>query len=528
MSPLVSSVKPHYTLTTGGQWIEKGAFSHSSHIAADTDDPALRQWTPVGYSADADLIPEIDTMNPRARDLERNNGLASGGAQTLKDNIIGHVLKVKPKPNRDLLGWTAEQADDWSRKVEGWFETWFGTTECDATGEQTGWGLSHLALGSAFLSGDAVGIPLWKPQPGGIWGTKIKVIESDRLQTPHWLKNSNGKRSVRGGVEKDKDGRPVAYWILKKHPGDALFGQGWGIAAVNDYERIPAVTPWGRRRVIHLYEKSRPEQSRGRTIFAAVMKEFKTSDRYTKAELEAAVANALNAGFLESVASPEAVLEAFGGKPSDYDSKMRQFSMRTGAGVYVPLPYGTTVSDKGPSRPNQAFDGFMESILRKISAGLNMPYEIFSKDFSKTSYASARSALMEAWRYFLSRRRWFAEQWLNPIFEIWMEEAVEKARVIAPDFYAKRAVYCKTNWIMAGRGWTDPWRESRAAEQRMQSNVSNLEDEAAEQGGDWREKVEQRGIEIRAMQKEGIPMPSFIDTQQDDGGSVAVDAAQRN
>lgn len=38
--------------------------------------------------------------------------------------------------------------------------------------------------------------------------------------------------------------------------------------------------------------------------------------------------------------------------------------------------------------------------MRHLSVGVNLPYERVYKDFSKTNYATARAALLEAWRTF--------------------------------------------------------------------------------------------------------------------------------
>jgi len=83
----------------------------------------------------------------------------------------------------------------------------------------------------------------------------------------------------------------------------------------------------------------------------------------------------------------------------------------------------------------------MLNVLRNIAAGLNIPYELLAMDFSRTNYSSARAALLEAWRYFQGRRRWLQDYWLTPIYELWLEEAVNAGVVAAPDYYANRYAY---------------------------------------------------------------------------------------
>ena len=56
---------------------------------------------------------------------------------------------------------------------------------------------------------------LWLPERPV--ATTIQLIEPDRLSNPY---NSTDSKNLRGGVEIDHFGAPVAYYILKEHPGD--------------------------------------------------------------------------------------------------------------------------------------------------------------------------------------------------------------------------------------------------------------------------------------------------------------------
>ncbi len=169
------------------------------------------------------------------------------------------------------------------------------------------------------------------------------------------------------------------------------------------------------------------------------------------------------------------------------------------------LPLGAKLSGYNPNRPNTAFNGFMESVMRHMAAGLNMPYELVLKDFSKANYSSARAALLEAWRYFQTKRRWLRDQWLDPIHECWLEEAINEGRVEAPDYYQNRYAYNRCRWIFSGRGWVDPVKEVVAVEKRLALCISTQQDECAEQGKDFQEVQDQRIREFsEAMAKVGL------------------------
>ena len=114
-------------------------------------------------------------------------------------------------------------------------------------------------------------------------------------------------------------------------------------------------------------------------------------------------------------------------------------------GAVIPLPVGARLRSFAPGRPNVAFEAFMLAVERRIAAGMNLPYELFAKDFSRVNYSSARAALLEAWRYFHGRRRWLTTTWLRPIYELWLEEAVNAGVIDAPGFYANRYAYTATS-----------------------------------------------------------------------------------
>lgn len=479
--------------------------SMTAYQGASYTDLALADWRPQQSSADSALLPELDTLANRSHDLARNNGLMAGGLQTKRDNIIGAVLRLAAMPDYRLLGWDPKQAREWGNNTEAHFRSWADSPECDAALTLNLMGLSLQALSSSMLAGDAVALPIWKPRRGMRWNTRISLIDSSRLSTPPGL---SGISRLRGGIEFDVDGAPVAYHFQKANPGDGIYLAGADAMDLMQWERVPAFTPWGRRRVVHLHDKERTGQSRGRPIVSAVMREFHMAGKYSQNELQASLANSLVAAFLESDLDQESAAALFGDNPRDAWSESLQEARSIGklqGAAVIPLPAGAKLSSFTPGRPNAAFEAFMLAVLRHIAAGMNMPYELLLKDFSKTNYSSARAALLEAWRYFHGRRRWLTDYWLRPIYELWLEEAVDSGAVKAPGFYENRYAYTRCRFIFGGRGYVDPVKEAEAAVMRMEGGISTLEAECAEQGLDYEEVLDQRQIEQQMLADRGLP-----------------------
>lgn len=480
-----------------------GGASMTAHEAAGGSLP-MANWNPLPGSADADTLPDLGTMTARSRDLTRNNGVMAGGIQTLRDNIVGATLRLSATPDYRLLGWSREKAREWGNHSEAQFRTWAETTECDAARTLNLLGMSLQALGGAMMNGDVAALPLWLPRNGSSWATRLMVLESDRLATPLELRH---RANIRGGIEFDQYGAPVAYYLLKQHPGDVLLG-GFTGAAWQEWERIPAYTDWGRRRFLHLHDKERTGQSRGKPIVASVMKDFHMLGKYASNELQASLANSLVAAFLQSDMDSQQAAEVFGTDASsdiwkDFMGRKPMVRQMEGAAI-LPLPPGATLQPFSPGRPNPSFEAFMLASMRNIAAGLNMPYELLMKDFSRTNYSSARASLLEAWRYFNGRRRWLTDYWLRPIYELWLEEAVNTGVIEAPDFYRNRHAYTRCRFIFGGRGWVDPVKDATASKIRRESQVSTLEQECAEQGLDYEEVLDQLAVEKEMMLARGL------------------------
>jgi capsid protein len=143
---------------------------------------------------------------------------------------------------------------------------------------------------------------------------------------------------------------------------------------------------------------------------------------------------------------------------------------------------------------------------------LELPYEVLIKHF-QSSYSAARAALLEAWAHFRCRRDWLATHLCQPIYEVWMEEAIALGRIVAPGFFFDplvRYAWCQCQWVGDGPGSIDPLKEVQAARERVDLGISTLAEETMlSDGGDWELKLAQR-VKEEKLRKEGGLAPSAI------------------
>lgn len=470
----------------------------TAHFAASRHAREFKHWNPLLESADGELLYETDTIAARAYDLERNNGIAGGAVRTKVDNVVGTGLRLAARPDYRALGRDKQWATDWARITESKWRSFSDNTDFDAARQLTFGAMTAMQMRVCLISGDALALPQWLPdRPGAKWATAIQAIDSARLSNAYGQINSP---TIRDGIEINAFGEPLAYWIRNSHPGDVYgFLQG-----DPGFTRVPARTSFGRRRVIHLYEKLRPGQSRGKSIFTRVMAAFRMLDHYQRTELQSTVANSLIAAFIKTTMNGEQIADMFGGSKA-YCAERAGWDVKLQGSSIIPLFPGDELQAFNPGRPNTAYAAFVEAVLRYISTGLNIPYELLMKDFSKSNYSSARAAMLEAWRYFMAQREWLVTYWCDPIYELWLEEAVQRGEIEAPDFYENRTAYCACRWIGPGRGWVDPLKEAQAAAARIKGGISTLERELAEQGLDLEETLEQQAMENAMAEELGLP-----------------------
>ncbi len=465
------------------------------------DKRSMSEWRTSGGSADADLEPDRATLIERSRDLCRNAPLARGAVNTVVTSVVGTGLTVQSRIDREVLAPVFRggggAADAWERAAEREFRLWAESPDCDITRTQTFAGLQSMAFRAVLESGDVFPIRRFVERPGRRLGTCLQMIEADRVANPNHRRDT---AELTAGVYRDAFGAPVAYNVLNEHPGNAYgVWSGEGV-------RVPAFDASGDRIVYHLFDRLRPEQTRGVPYLAPVIETLKQLDRYTEAEIMAAVVSGMFTVFVKTEDGDPTTnpLGTVGGGGAGGDVKL-------GSGAIVDLAKGEDVSIADPKRPNVAFDPFVMAVLRQIGVALELPFEILIKHFT-ASYSASQAAILEAWRFFAARRKWLAVSFCQPVYEAVIAEAVARGRITAPGFEADpmiRAAYLGADWIGPPRGQIDQNKEASAAEKWIGMGVKTVDQVTAEvTGGDWERNHAQRVKERRMRVADGLEEPA--------------------
>jgi len=285
------------------------------------------------------------------------------------------------------------------------------------------------------------------------------------------LRGAAGKKDIQNGIRFGRRGQPLAYFI--KQPGATM--------ASNE---VPAFDRQGRPMVLHIFPTKRPGQQRGIPVLAPVLVKLRDLSKFQEATLVTARVAACLAVFI----TQQNQFSNFGTETTD--SSGTAFS-EISPGMVARLKSGEGINVVQPNQPGDNYVGYVESLLRLVGVALGLPYELILKDFSKTNYSSARAALLEGRRVFIRWRKWMADKFCQPIWELVLEEAFLRGTFAAPDFYRFKHEYCRALWVGGSWGWVDPVKEVQASRLAIDYGLSTLAEESAAQGRDWEETLDQ-------------------------------------
>jgi len=470
---------------------------------------SMRGWYPKGKSADDDTLPLLDKARASSRDLYMNTPIAAAALRRINTNVIGSGLTLQSRIDREFLGLSEDQADEWERQTEREWGMWAGGKDCDITRSQTFAELQVLAFLSTMLNGDCfVLLPYIEVEkPTTPYRLKVQLVEADYISNPN---NQMDNDKMKSGIELDEYGAPVFYYIRTKPY--KMF------ATVDDWVKIPAFGEQsGRRNVLHLMERERVGQRRGMPTLSPVIEACKQLTRLTEAELMGAVIAAMFTVFVKSVSTPgglgpaftesESLLEEPDGSSGRGASSPDDNLYEVGSGNIVELAEDQEIQTASPNRPNEGFDPFFQSIARQIGAAIEVPYEQLLLAFT-ASYSASRAALLEAWKFYKKRRAWSAGNFNQPVYEEWLTEAVTRNRIKAPGYFRDpliRRAWSGAFWGGPGQGQIDPVKETKGAQTRIAAGLGNFEDEyIAIHGGDWEANIQRRSRQDRILKREGV------------------------
>ncbi|MEX2964217.1 phage portal protein [Microbulbifer sp. TYP-18] len=442
-----------------------------------------------------DLVAEgdVETLRGMARHLEQNHDFAFGILSTLVNNVVGPrgiTVEFQPKTL------TGEIHDDFAGQMNEAFKQWERRPECT---RQFSWAKTQRLLCNTWLRDGEV---LLRHLQGSVPGLKhttgvpysIECLEPDFLPVDY---NDPGQRIVQG-VEKSAWGEAKSYWLYDEHPGASL---NWRMK---------------RRRhsaghIEHLKFVRRLHQTRGVSIFAAVMNRLNDIKDYEENERVAAKIASAMVGFIQK-GSPDLYEE----DEKWTEEGNRTLSIRAGA-IYDDLRPGESVGTIQSNRPSGLLTPFLETMQRMAAAGTLASFSSISKNYNGT-YSAQRQELVEQWSAYETLSLEFCEEIVEPVVRRWVQMSLLTEVLKLPGDLDPESLL-HLDFITPVMPWIDPGREAGADETLLENILASPQQTIRRRGKKPEDVLRQTAAWQKKLKASGITTPTkrpAVPTKQTD------------
>ncbi len=443
------------------------AVGHSGGLVLAKYDAAghgrrLRGWNPPS-SGPNKAIQGLQTIRNRARDAERNEWAGASCSRVWTTNLIGTGIVPRPKTkDANLKSKLAALWDEW-------------TPYADADGVLDFYGLQTMATRNWVSSGEIfIRRRDRRPEDGLAVPLQVQLLESEMvplLDTDSAPGMPVGNR-IRSGIEFNRIGRRVAYWMYREHPGDRPVAS----ANLTDLVRVPAEL------VRHMYEPTRPGQLRGVSSFASILVKLRGIMDMDDAVLERQkIANLFTLFITRTSMGADPNIDPITGQPvTQFDHDGAPMAALE-PGLSQELLPGEDVKFSDPPDAGTNYADFMRQQHLGTAAGHGTPYELLTGDLKDVSDRTLRVMLNEFRRH-CEQRQWqiIIPMFCRPVRDWWADAAAlvgELASVEAVE--AKRVT-----WQPHGWAYIHPVQDAQGKKIEVDAGFRSRSSVIAERGDD--------------------------------------------
>ena len=458
-------------------------------------------------SADAELSSSLAELRSRSRQMIRDSAYAKRAQAVVVNNVIGAGIGMQAQvtSSRDNLRENVNAAIE-----QAWSE-WCEADSCHTAGQMHFADFERAAMGQVFEAGEVFIRKHLSPFGGSRIPLALELVEAERLADDIAAPAATAPDArTRLGVEIDRFGRPLAYWIRQGHPGDLR-----PIIDSDRYERVPA------DQVFHLRLIVRSPQTRGEPWLHTVLRKLDDMNEYSAAEVQAARASSYYFGTIKSPA-PDNVLattESDGVNPPQMDIE---------SGMIQQLVPGEELDFHSPNRPNAALDPFLRYMLREVAAGAGPSYESISRDYSQSNYSSSRLGVIDerdTWRIL---QQWWVRSFRQPLHRLWLQQAVI-GRAIAElgmEYALDPRKFEAVVWKPRGWTWIDPGKDVDSRIKAVRAGFDTVTNVISETGNglDIEDVMKTRRRELQMFEDNDIEVSTNPADFDDSGKPVSEPA----
>lgn len=451
-------------------WGERGAFS-AANLAR------YSQQFQAGAGSDRTGDDAISSDGPAlrrvGRELVRNNPTAK---TLVKKTVYRTVGPNGPTPKINVPG---------GKKIEERWREWSGNVDLS---REIDWGkfcrlafAEFLTVGESFCYENVVGGEL-----------RLGMFEPQQLADTglHAAHLANSESVVRDGIRYDRSTAQKLAYVFQQ------FDPGFSYMAGNYVEMAAA-------RVRHLYDKERPTQTRGVSLFAclAVALHDRNDIRHANLLLNKAAAYF---GLFLSGDNPSTILKAIGAENVD---AVKKVTMQPG--TLNALPSGVTATAVTAKTPPPEYQALEKALTNEAAVTAGLAPAAVSGDYSGVNFSSARMAARENEPQEKTARHDFERMVAAPLLESWLRVEAAAGRINANENRIA-AIMRGLRWDWPVPAYHDPEKEVTAIGMEIEQGLKSWSQAATERGQDPQDLAKRIAADQALGESLGIKLPGPI------------------
>jgi lambda family phage portal protein len=436
------------------------------------------------YSANELGSLSLPNMRSLCRNLERNNATARAAVEGSTADVVGTGIALEPDHGDD--GVNARIRPFWNDYIRG----------CDITGTRSIYDLEAEAFRSWYISGEH----LWRtpvlPELIELGRIPLVVLPLDSEWIVTDLPDIREEKITRvAGMELDRWGRPVAFWL--RNPEAGLDGKA---------ERVPA------SEMIHGFEHRRPLQNRGEPWLSPVIERIAQEGDLIDTELKAAINCSGIAVVVTSDFHP--AMDDGTGTTQNTDGTENDPAQGIGIGSIARVNPGDKVEAFMHNRPGQQIAAFTRMLRCSIAAACRVAVRWLDRDPERSNYSSMRADQQDSQRLLAPVREIFGHATIGALYLKVLPYLCAKAGIAVP---ARKAY----KLLPDEQPYVNPKDDLEAMDLAVSKGFSTYERECAKRGLDYREVWAQRKMEQEEAKKLGLSLTAPAPSPASEAGKRA-------
>lgn len=423
----------------------RNALGYSRKFEAGSNSKRTSKWRTSKSDGSSEAGTAAPLLRARARDAVRNNAYARKAATVIRTNVVGRGIRL----SLDSANKRAKA------RMEASWKLWAGTTQCDILAHKNFYGIQRQVIHSVYVDGEVLVVRDRESNRNDEMPFKLQVLEADFLVTGTVQAQMPAGNYISNGIEFDRKGRRIAYYLYRKHPGAS------DSSYTAEYYRAPASD------VLHIYKEDRPGQNRGASHMASALLRLKDVDKYEDAQIVRQIIASCFAIFVHGDAGSRQATNADGGLQTE----------RVEPGMIERLAPGENVTFGSPPETKE-YDPYMKRMLQGIAAGFGITYESLTNDYSNVNFSSARMAWIEMSRAIEELQDEIIILLLCDNVWNWFVEGAAIEGTISD------RVTFDVHWTPPGRAMLDPVKEMKGILEQLRARTMSWQDAVRRTGQD--------------------------------------------